>query len=95
MDAAEITSKIKRIIGDVAGIDPRRIADDATLRGELDLDSLSLLQISGDVDLEFQLDLPDELYRSIDSLPAMVDLVRHHMAARQPADGQAPAAVAG
>jgi acyl carrier protein len=94
MNAAEVTSRIKRIIGGVAGIDPQRIADNATLRGELDLDSLSLLQVSVDVDLDFHLDLPDESYKEIDSLPAMVALVMHHLAARQPASGGAPAAMA-
>jgi acyl carrier protein len=83
MDAAEITAKIKNIIGGIAGIDPLRIRDGATLRGDLNLDSLSLLEIAVEVDLGFQLDLPDETYREIDSLPAMRDLVMQRLAARQ------------
>jgi acyl carrier protein len=75
MNAAEVNSRIKQIIGSVAGIDPHRIDDRATLRGSLNLDSLSLLEIGVDVDLAFQLDLPDESYKEIDSLPAMVALV--------------------
>jgi acyl carrier protein len=80
MNAAEVRSKIKKIIGSIAGIDPQRIADDATLRGELNLDSLSLLEIGVDVDLAFQLNLPDESYKEIDSLPAMVELVMRRQA---------------
>jgi acyl carrier protein len=75
MDTAEVRARIKTIIGSIAGIDSQRIGDDATLRGDLNLDSLSLLEVGVDVDLAFQLNLPDESYKEIDSLPAMVDLV--------------------
>lgn len=71
----EIRFKIKEIIGRVSGLDPGRIADEATLREDLNLDSLSLLEISVDVDLAFKLELQDERYKEIDSLPAMVALV--------------------
>src|SRR5713101_3587312 len=71
MDASEVRNRIKKIIGSIAGMDPQRIGDEATLRGELSLDSLSLLEIGVDVDLAFQLNLPDESYKDIDSLPAM------------------------
>jgi acyl carrier protein len=80
MNAAEVNNRIKQIIGSVAGIDSQRIGDDATLRGELNLDSLSLLEIGVDVDLAFQLNLPDESYKEIDSLPAMVELVMRRQA---------------
>ncbi len=80
MDAATVSARIKQIIGSIAGIDPGRIDDRATLRGELNLDSLSLLEIGVDVDLAFQLDLPDESYKGIDSLPAMVELVMRRQA---------------
>jgi acyl carrier protein len=80
MDASEVRNRIKKIIGSIAGIDPQRIGDEATLRGELSLDSLSLLEIGVDVDLAFQLNLPDESYKEIDSLPAMVELVMRRQA---------------
>ena len=35
-----------------------------------------------DVDLAFKLELPDERYKEIDSLPAMVDLVQQRLAER-------------
>jgi len=74
--AEEIRTRIKQIIGNVAGLNPARITDDAMLREELKLDSLSLLEIGVDVDLAFKLELPDERYKEIDSIPAMVSLVQ-------------------
>jgi acyl carrier protein len=80
MEAPEIRSKIKQIIGQVAGLDPAKIGDHATLRGELNLDSLSLLEIGVDVDYAFKLGLPDERYREVASLDDMVALVESRLA---------------
>lgn len=83
-DAVEIRARIKQIIGNVAGLDPNRIGDEAKLRDELKLDSLSLLEIGVDVDLAFKLELPDEKYKEIDSIPAMVSLVQGRLTEIQP-----------
>jgi acyl carrier protein len=76
----EIRRRIKEIIGNVAGLDPKRIGDEDHFRDDLSLDSLSLLEIGVDVDLAFQLGLPDERYKVIESLPAMVALVEERLA---------------
>jgi acyl carrier protein len=75
----DIRSRIKQIIANVAGLNPSRIGDDSTLRDDLKLDSLSLLEIGVDVDLAFKLELPDEHYKEVDSLPAMVELVQRRL----------------
>lgn len=79
MEAVEIRTQIKQLIGKVAGLDPARIGDDDKLRDDLKLDSLSLLEIGVDVDLAFKLELPDERYKEIDSLPGMVALVQQRL----------------
>lgn len=79
MEPVEIRGRIKQIIANIAGLDPARIGDEDTFRGDLKLDSLSLLEIGVDVDLAFRLELPDERYKEIDSLPAMVDLVQQRL----------------
>jgi acyl carrier protein len=79
MQAADVRNRIKQIIGQVAGLDPAKIGDHATLREELNLDSLSLLEIGVDVDYAFKLGLPDETYREVESLDDMVDLVEGHL----------------
>lgn len=95
MNVADVRSRIKKVIGSIAGIDPQRIGDEATLRGELNLDSLSLLEIGVDVDLAFHLNLPDESYKEIDSLPQMVELVMRRQAELGAAEGGAKEALAG
>ena len=80
MDRVEITTRVKQIISNIAGLDPQRIPDEASLRDELRLDSLSLLEIGVDVDLAFKLELPDDRYKEIESLPQMVDLFQGRLA---------------
>ena len=83
-NAEEIRSRIKQIIANVAGLNPSRINDEAHLRDELKLDSLYLLEIGVDVDLAFKLELPDERYKEVDSLPAMVSLVQQRLSELSP-----------
>jgi acyl carrier protein len=83
-DVVEIRDRIKQIISNVAGLDSRKIDDGARLREELKLDSLSLLEIGVDVDLAFKLELPDERYKEIDSIPDMVALVQGRLQERRP-----------
>jgi len=80
MQSTEIRSRIKQIIANVAGLDPLKIADHATLREDLNLDSLSLLEIGVDVDFAFKLELPDERYKEVQGLDDMVVLVEERLA---------------
>lgn len=79
MSEVEIRDKVKGIIGNVAGLDPKTIGDGDHFRDDLNLDSLSLLEIGVDVDMAFQLGLPDERYKEIDSLPAMLALIQSRL----------------
>lgn len=83
----EIRAKIKEVIANVADLDPAEIGDDADLRQDLNLDSLSLLEIGVDVDYAFQLgieDLEDRL-ANLRTLSEVVALVQQLRAERQPA----------
>lgn len=80
MNPVEVRTRIKQIISNVAGMDPRRIGDEDHFQKDLSLDSLSLLEIGVDVDMAFQLGLPDERYKEIDNLPGMVELVLREIA---------------
>ena len=79
---------------DLAALSDQDKAELASLRQDLNLDSLTLLEISVDVDLAFKLELQDERYREIDSLPGMVALVRERLAELAAAAAQ-PEAVPG
>jgi len=79
MDVAEMKARIKEIISNITNIDPANIDDSASFTKDLDLDSLSLLEIGVDVDYEFQLGLPEERMRGIDSVNETVTLVAERL----------------
>jgi acyl carrier protein len=72
----EICQRIKLIISNVTSIPAEEISDEASFRDDLDLDSLSVLEISVDTDYAFQLGLPEEDWQTVESLPQAVALVR-------------------
>lgn len=73
--ADQIRNQIKEIIADVTEIAPSEIADSLSFREDLDLDSLSLLEIAVDVDYTFQLGLPDERFQEFATLEDTVRVV--------------------
>ena len=75
MDVVEIRSTIRGIIASVAGLDPGEITDQASFVEDLQLDSLSLLEIGVDVDYEFKLGVPEERLQELKTLQDAVDLV--------------------
>ncbi|MEM1203395.1 MAG: phosphopantetheine-binding protein [Acidobacteriota bacterium] len=75
MDVAEIRSKIKEIIANVTGLDSEEIGDNASFVEDLQLDSLSLLEIGVDVDYEFKLGVPEERLQELRTVQDSVDLV--------------------
>lgn len=83
MDRAEVTDRVKRIISNVTNIAPTDVGDAASFTRDLDLDSLSLLEIGVDVDYEFQLGLPEERMRGLDSVNDTVALVLERLRERE------------
>ncbi|MEM7482050.1 MAG: phosphopantetheine-binding protein [Acidobacteriota bacterium] len=77
MKRDEIRSKIKEIIATVADLDADGIGDNAHLFDDLDLDSLSLLEIGVDMDYEFRLGAPDldERIKGVQTIGQAVELV--------------------
>ena len=75
MEVPQIRAKIKEIISNVTNIPVEEIGDQASYVDELNLDSLSLLEIGVDVDYEFKLGLPEEEMQGIMTVQDAVDLV--------------------
>ncbi len=75
MQASEIRAKIKEIISTVSSIPVEEIPDHAKYSEDLDLDSLTLLEIGVDMDYEFKLGLPEDRLQEIRSIQDAVDVV--------------------
>ena len=82
MDVEQIRGKIKEVISNVTSIEPAEIADRASFVDDLQLDSLSLLEIGVDVDYEFKLGVPEERLGQLRTVEDAVELVQQCLAER-------------
>lgn len=80
LDPQEIRTQVTKIIGEVADLDPADMEHGAALVEDLGLDSLSLLEISVDVDYHFKLGLPEGEMKGLTTIEEIVDLVVRRLA---------------
>jgi len=81
MEDPQILAKIKEIIAEVADLDPEDIADDASFSEDLELDSLSQLEIGVDINYTFKLKIQDERMQKLKTVQDAVELVKERLAA--------------
>ena len=82
MDVEQIRGKIKEVISNVTNIETGEIGDNASFVDDLQLDSLSLLEIGVDVDYEFKLGVPEERLGELRTVQDAVELVQQCLAER-------------
>ena len=88
MDRSEIRVRVLNIISKVANLDAGRYDDEASFTDDLELDSLTMLEIAVDVDYEFQLNMPDGELPTLNNLREAVDLVEQILLQRRkPVEG--------
>jgi acyl carrier protein len=80
MEDREILSKIKKIIAEVADLDPADISDDASFSDDLELDSLSRLEVGVDINYDFKLDVQDERMQKLKTVQDALQLVKECLA---------------
>lgn len=80
MQSAEIRQKVKEIVAKTASIDVADIGDEASFMEDLELDSLTLLEIAFNVEHGYGLKLTEEEMGQITNLQQAVDLVQRHLA---------------
>jgi acyl carrier protein len=82
MTEVEIRDSIKKAVANVSDIDLEEIGDSASFKEDLGLDSLVLLEISVDIGLQFQLDIPEEQLMQLHTVQDTVELVQQCLAAK-------------
>lgn len=80
LDRTQILDKVKEIIHVTTHIKPEELNLNASFVEDLDLDSLTVMEICVNVDQAFQLDLPEEAFDQITSAEAIVALVMARLA---------------
>jgi acyl carrier protein len=81
MDIEAIRAKIKQTISRVTSIDAAAISNTASFDADLDLDSLSILEIAVEVENQFKFHMADEELASIHTVEDAVNLVSKKLGA--------------
>lgn len=81
MSVEEIRVRIKKSIANIANIEPADIADNASYKDDLSLDSLTILEIAVDAEYQFQIKIPDEQLSEIRTVDDTVQIVQKYLMA--------------
>lgn len=79
MNTQEIREKVKEIIAQTTSLDAADINDTASFIEDLDLDSLTMLEIGVNVDYAFDLHFPEEELGLLKNVQDSVDLVEKYL----------------
>jgi acyl carrier protein len=76
MDERDIRNKIKAAIAQISGIEAADIADTASFTDDLGLDSLVLLEISVEIEMQFGLEVHEEDLKQLQTVQDAVEFVQ-------------------
>jgi acyl carrier protein len=79
VESVEIRNKIKEAIAKVSDIELEEIPDEASFVDDLGLDSLVLLEISVEMELEFGFEVSEDDLRTLVTIQNAVDLVQQSL----------------
>jgi acyl carrier protein len=77
MDERAIRNKIKDTIAKISDINPADIADTASFKDDLGLDSLVLLEIAVEIEMQFGLVVSEEDLKQLQAVQDAVEFVQH------------------
>ena len=79
MSTDEIRATIKKSIANITNINLEQITDTASYKDDLQLDSLTILEIAVDAEYQFQVKIPDEVLSEIRTVDDTVRIVQQHL----------------
>jgi acyl carrier protein len=83
IDADSIRDTIRQSVNRITGIGPDQIHDSSNFRKDLDLDSLSALEVMVDVEYAFKIKLSEERLQSVQTVQDVIQVVQDSLNAVQ------------
>jgi acyl carrier protein len=80
----EITLKISQFIKDKLDVDASEITNSASFYDDLGVDSLDFCELIVDIEKEFDITIPDEVYGKFKTVGALVNYVAKKVDAKYP-----------
>ena len=81
MSTDEIRAAVKQSIANIANLDAAEIGDGASYKDDLQLDSLTILEIAVDAEYKFQVKIPDEELSEFRTVNDTVRIVQQYQSA--------------
>ncbi len=75
MTRDEITAGLAEILEEVAGVSPDDVADDKSFTEDLDVDSLSMVEVVVAAEEKFDVKIPDEEVQNLRTVGDAVDYI--------------------
>ena len=77
---AEITSGLAEILEEVAGVNPDDVAEDKSFTDDLDVDSLSMVEVVVAAEEQFSVKIPDDDVKNLKTVGDATDYILKHQA---------------
>jgi acyl carrier protein len=81
MTTDEIRTAIRQSVNRITGIAAEEIQDSSSYRNDLGLDSLSMLELTVDIEYAFKIKVPEERLQTIKTVDDTIRLVQEYQAA--------------
>ena len=78
--AATVYARLKRLIIEQLGVDDEEVVPSASFTDDLNADSLELVELTSMVEEEFDIKIPDDEARRLQTVQDAVDYIDEHMA---------------
>ena len=76
----EITSGLAEILEEVAGVNPDDVAEEKSFTDDLDVDSLSMVEVVVAAEERFDVKIPDEDVKNLKTVGDATDYILKHQA---------------
>nr|WP_076388661.1 acyl carrier protein [Vaginimicrobium propionicum] len=73
----EILAKLAETVNEVSGIDPAEVTLDKSFSGDLDVDSLTMVEIIVAAEEEFDVEIPDEKAKDLKTVGDAVNYIEN------------------
>jgi acyl carrier protein len=75
MDRTEIVSGLAEILEEVAGVNPDDVAEDKSFTEDLDVDSLSMVEVVVAAEEKFEVKIPDDAVQDLKTVGDAVNYI--------------------
>ena len=75
----EVQQEVKRLVAELTECEPEEVTGSAHFADDLDIDSLTAIELMVALDKKYNIDIPDEEFQQVETLDQTVEIVLKHL----------------